>query len=147
MVSDVCDHIHLHQRVARNPARRGDGSAHRRILAELLLKHFVHSLVVLQVVQKDAALQHLVHGRAGVLQLLLNLIQYVGRVRFDVARKMRAYSGDEEQIAVGNRTAEQRRSLGLVARVVDLLLGSGLRFSGSARGSRQGASTNECPPV
>ena len=116
------DHVHLDQRVARNPARRGDGGAHRRVLAEAALKDLVHSLVVLQVVQENAALQHLVHGRSGVLQRLLNLVQHVGGVRLDVAWKVRASAGNEEQIAVGNRAAEQRRGLGLLAPVMNLLL-------------------------
>ena len=132
-VLNVCDHVHLDQRVTRNSARRGDGGADRRILAEAALKYFVHGLPVLDVVQEDAAFQYFFHGRSGILQSLLNLFQHVGGVGLDIAGKMRADAGYEKQIAVGNRAAEQRRRFRFLASVMDLFLGSGLGLSRAAR--------------
>src|SRR5665647_3409297 len=73
---DVSDHVNLHQRIARNSARGGNRSAHRRFRPEAALEGFIHAGVVLQVVEIDVALQDLFHGGADALQLLLDGIQH-----------------------------------------------------------------------
>src|SRR5581483_5938735 len=50
---DVRDAIYLDQRIARDSARGGDGSPHRRILAEAAFIGFVHAIVVFEVVEID----------------------------------------------------------------------------------------------
>jgi hypothetical protein len=52
-------------------------------------------------------------------------------VGFDVAREMRAFAGNEKQIAVGNCAVEKAGFVGLFAFVMHFLGGFGLRGCGS----------------
>src|SRR5688572_4668396 len=59
--SDVRDAVDLDQRVARNAAGGRDRRAHSRLRAEAAAEDGVHAVVVLQVVQVDVDLEHLLH--------------------------------------------------------------------------------------
>src|SRR5207244_10499476 len=81
-----------------------------------------HPGIVLQVVQVHVALQDLVHRRSDALELLLDLIEDAFRMHLDVAFGVKPDAGDEYQIAVGDRSVEERRLLRLAAvSVVDFL--------------------------
>src|SRR5712692_3742594 len=110
--SDAGDAIDLHQRVSGDPARGGDGRPHARLGPELAQEDLVHAGVVLQVVQVDVDLQDLLHRRARGFELLLDLVEHVRGVALDVALEVRADAGDEQQVAVGDRGAEERLLLG-----------------------------------
>src|SRR5689334_3026783 len=120
--SDAGDAVDLDQRVARDAAGGGDRRAHARLGAEAAEEDLVHAGVVLQVVQVDVDLEDLLHRGAHRLELLLHLVEHVLRVRLDVALEVRADAGDEDQVAVLDRPAEERRLLGLLAVVPEHLL-------------------------
>src|ERR1017187_8798929 len=150
---DVRDHVDLNQRIARNSTGGGNRGAHRRFRAEAALEHFIHGCPVLNIVEIDVGLQDLFHGRSHALQLLLDGIQHDFGMGLDVARDVRSYTGDEEQIAVGDRAVEERR-LGRWRRLLAILvkdpLGGllGLRRGGGPHSRRGGhATSQEIPSI
>src|SRR4029077_20102330 len=119
---DVSDAIDLNKRVPRHASHGRNGRAHRRLAAEASQVHFVHGGIVLDVVEIDIYFQHFLHRRAGVGQLFFDFVENMFGVGRNVARKVRTLAGNEQQVAEGNRTREQRRFLGLRSRVINLLL-------------------------
>src|SRR5437588_9113889 len=105
------DDVNLDERIARHAGCR-DSRAYRRLRTEAAQEDFVHRAVVVEICKINIALQDFFHGRSSRLELGLNGIQYRLGVRFDITLKMRADSGNEQQITVGNGAAEQRRLLG-----------------------------------
>ena len=103
--SDVGDHVDLNERIAGNSSG-GDGSSHRRFGAETPLEDFIHARVILQVRQVNVALEALFHGRADLLELLLDLVEDTFSMHFDITRLMVSYAGDEDQVAVGDHSVE-----------------------------------------
>src|SRR6267143_5347232 len=95
--SESGDHIDLDQGVAGNATGGCDRSSHWRLVPKSTLKSFIHCSIVFQIVQIDVALEDLVHGGTGALELLLDLIQNVLGVRLDVALEMRAHARQEQQ--------------------------------------------------
>ena len=114
---------------------------------EIRFEHFVHGIVVLKVGQIDIALEAFFHRRSGAFQLLLDGLENLLGVHRNVARLVVSHARYENQIAVGDRAAEQRRILGLLAVAVDdplggllLCLGGGDGGGGDRRGSGCAAS-------
>ena len=95
--SDACDAVDLDERVARDPAGRGDRRADARLRAKAAEEGLVHRRVVLQVVQIHVHLQHLLHRGADILEPLLDLVEHVLGVGLDVAFEVRADAGDEDE--------------------------------------------------
>src|SRR5207244_1108911 len=82
--SDVGDAVDLDERVAGDAAGGRDGRPDARLRAEAALVHLVHPVIVLQVVEVDVDLEHLLHRGANALELLLHLVEDDLRVRLDV---------------------------------------------------------------
>src|SRR5262245_20600294 len=113
---DVGDAVDLNQRVSRDTSHGSDRRAHRRLVSKTSLVDLVHPRVILDVVEIDIHLENSVHGRAGIFQLLLELIQHVLGVGCDVTGKVRTLARNKEEIAKGNGTRKKRSLLRLIAR-------------------------------
>src|ERR1041385_1893131 len=113
--SKTSDDVDLHQRVAWNTARRGDGRAYRWLRAEAPKEYFVHGRIIFEVVEVHVALQHLFHRRSARLELLLDRVEHMLGVGLDVSLEMGADSGDEQQVSIRDCAAEQRRLFGTFA--------------------------------
>ena len=106
--SDASDDVDFDEGVAGDAAGGCDGCAHGRFGAEAAEEGLVHFLVVLEVVEVDIALEDFVHGRAAGVEALFDFIEDVLGVGLDVAFEVRADSGDEDEVAVGDNAVEER---------------------------------------
>src|SRR5437667_9228755 len=97
---DVGDEVDFDQRVAGDAASRRDGRTHGRNLAPATGIDRVHLGPVVDVVEVDVDLEHLLHRRSGTDEVFFQLVEHMFRVLFDGPLEVCADTGQEQQVAV-----------------------------------------------